>query len=83
MELTEEQTPTSAAIAAQRAAFLIGGLFLALMVAILLEFNALTLNFADNRHNYGTAQISGGFITLTFGIASLFLFMGIMMMRWI
>ncbi len=71
-----------ASIPAQRAAFLLSVIFQSLFAALLLENNALTLNLGDNRAHYSDIQVGGGQVTLLVGLASIFLFMGMMMTRW-
>lgn len=75
-------TPSLAAIPAQRAAFLLSSVFQSLFAVLLFENNALTLNLGDNRAHYSDIQVGGGQITLIIGLASVFLFMGMMMTRW-
>lgn len=74
--------PAAAAIPAQRAAFLLSNVFQVLFALILFENNALTLSLGENRAHYSTIQVGGGQVTLVIGLASIFLFMGIMMTRW-
>lgn len=74
--------PSETAIPAQRAAFLLSALFQAVLAVILLDNNALTLNLGENRAHYATIQVAGGQITLIIGLASVFLFMGLMITRW-
>jgi hypothetical protein len=74
--------PSAAAIPAQRAAFLLSAVFQSLFAVLLLENNALTLNLGENRAHYSTIQVGGGQVTLIIGLASVFLFMGMMMTRW-
>lgn len=74
--------PDPAAIPAQRAAFLLSCVFQLLFAVILAENNALTLNLGDNRAHYSDIQVGGGQVTLVIGLASIFLFMGMMMTRW-
>ncbi len=74
--------PSAAAIPAQRAAFLLSATFQVILAALLFENNALTLNLGDNRAHYGSLQVGGGQVTLIIGLASVFLFMGLMISRW-
>ena len=74
--------PAPAAIPAQRAAFLLSVVFQILFAGILFENDALTLNLGDNRLHYSDIQVGGGQVTLVIGLASVFLFMGMMMTRW-
>jgi hypothetical protein len=74
--------PSASAIPAQRAAFLLSAIFQSLLIALLVENNALTLSLGENRHHYSDMQVGGGQVTLIMGLASIFLFMGMMMTRW-
>lgn len=74
--------PSESAIPAQRASFLLSALFQLVLTVLLLENNALTLNLGDNRAQYSNIQVSGGQITLIIGLASIFLYMGLMITRW-
>ena len=78
----EAYVPSESAIPAQRAAFLLSAVFQSLLAALLFENNALTLNLGDNRAHYSDMQVAGGQVTLIIGLASVFLFMGLMMTRW-
>jgi len=73
---------SEAAIPAQRAAFLLSLAFQAIFCAILAENDALTLSLGENRAHYSMIQVGGGQITLVIGLASIFLYMGMMMTRW-
>jgi len=75
-------TASESAIPAQRAAFLLSAVFQVILAALLFENDALTLNLGDNRAHYSTMQVGGGQVTLVIGLASVFLFMGLMMTRW-
>jgi hypothetical protein len=74
--------PSESAIPAQRAAFLLSALFQSVLAALLFENNALTFSLAQNRASYNNIQVAGGQVTLIVGLASIFLFMGLMMTRW-
>ncbi|MCW3101006.1 MAG: hypothetical protein JWL77_6624 [Chthonomonadaceae bacterium] len=79
---SEAYEPSYAAIPAQRAAFLLSAIFQVLFAAILFDNDALTLSLGDNRAHYSMIQVGGGQVTLVIGLASIFLFMGMMMTRW-
>jgi hypothetical protein len=74
--------PAAASIPAQRAAFLLSALFQIMLAVLLFDNDALTLNLGDNRAHYSNIQVAGGQVTLIIGLASVFLFMGLMMTRW-